>query len=94
MNKQMELKATKMLMKIYRSMFFQIRQRAMNCVEYRKDKPEDVYEQMAHIANPAKWDYSGLITKEDKAVLETLEYLLDDNQEEIYKYKEWNPIIK
>lgn len=63
----------------------------MSCVEYRQDKPEDVMKEMEHIADASKWDYSGLLNKEDKAVLETLEYLLDDDREEIRRYTHWEP---
>jgi hypothetical protein len=44
-----------------------------------------------YIANPAKWDYCGLLSKDEKAVLEMLEFLVDDSQKEIRKYKEWKP---
>lgn len=91
MSEEMELKATKMLLNIYSGMFSSIRQTARNCVEYRKDKPDEVFKEMEHIANPAKWDYCGLLNKEDKAILETLEYLLNDDMKEVRKYKHWQP---
>ncbi len=37
----------------------------------RKDKPEEVRLYVEHISNPAKWDYCGFLSKEDKKVLET-----------------------
>ncbi len=63
----------------------------MNCVEYRQDKPDEVMKQMEHIANPGKWDYSGLLREDEKAVMEVLEYLLHDDMKELRVYKFWEP---
>lgn len=88
---QIKLKIHEMLHSIYARMFTRVLYTARNCVEYRKDKPEEVMKEMENIANPEKWDYSGLLSKEDKRVLETLEYLLSDRKE-LSRYKEWKPI--
>mgnify|MGYP006883742108 CR=1 FL=1 len=87
----MELKAYKFLANTYAKMFMRVRNTAMNAVEYKKDKPEEVFEQMQHISNPAKWSYCGIISEEDKAVLEFVEYLLNDDYKEVNKYKFWEP---
>lgn len=93
MSNEMELKAYKMLAQIRGSMLSSIRQRAMNKVEYGKiEKPEELTDLYEYIANPDKWEYCGLLSKEQKAILETLEYLLNDDQKEPFKYKEWKPL--
>lgn len=89
-----ELKAYKMLATIYAGMFHTVRSTAMRCVEYRQDKPEEVMKEMEHIANPDKWDYCGLLNKDNKAVLETLEFLLDDDMGKIRIYNAWKPMGK
>ncbi len=92
MNNNMELKAHKILHDIYARMFNRIWNTARNCVEYKKEKPDEVFKEMEHISNPAKWDYCGILSKEDMAVLEVLEYLMNDDQTEIRKHKSWEPI--
>lgn len=88
----MQLKAYKMLAQIRGSMLNQVRQRAMNKVEYIKgEKPDELLELLTNIANPAKWSYCGLLSAEDKAILEVLEFLLNDEQKEVRKYYEWKP---
>lgn len=94
MTTQMELKAYKILYETYLRMFMRIRTTACNCVEYRKDKPEEVFKEMEYISNPDKWDYCGILNKQDKAVLETLQYLLNDNNQEIQRYTGWQPMQK
>jgi len=79
----MELKAYKMLAQIRGSMLSTIEREARNKVEYCKDKPEESQKWMGHIANPEKWDFCGLLRKEDKKLLEMLEYLLDDGMTDI-----------
>jgi len=74
-----ELKAYKLLAKIRGVMLSRIEHEARNKAEYCKDKPEDSQKWMEYIANPEKWDYCGLLAKEEKKVLEVLEYLLDDD---------------
>lgn len=91
---EMQLKAYKFLANTYAKMFMRVRNTAMNAVEYKKEKPEEVFEQMQNIANPAKWNYCGIINTEDKAVLEFVEYLLNDGQTEIRKYNFWEPLKK
>jgi len=92
MSKKMELKAYKKIAEIRQSMLSSIQQRAMGMVAYNKgEKPDDMLKEFEYIANPAKWDYCGLLSKDEKAVLEMLEFLVDDSQKEIRKYKEWKP---
>jgi tyrosyl-tRNA synthetase len=91
MSDKMELKAYKKLEDLYSSMFWVVMDKIRRCVEYRKDKPDDIYQELLNISNPDKWDYCGVISKEDKAVLEMLEYLLDNTEKNIVKYKAWHP---
>lgn len=87
----MELKAYKMLAELRGSMLSQIDRITKNNAEFRKDKPDELYEAIESIANPSKWDKHSIISKENIAVLEVLEFLLNDNQEKIHKYQEWKP---
>jgi hypothetical protein len=86
------LKAYKLLAQLRGQMLSRIEHEAKNKTEYCKDKPEKSQELMEYISNPAKWDHCGLLSKEDKKVLETLEYLLNDDAKEIKRYTEWKPI--
>jgi len=88
----MELKAYKLLAELQGRLLARIKDKIRNKVEYCKDKPDEIFELMEYISNPAKWDYCGLLSKEDKAVLETIEFLLDDKMENIRKYGEWKPM--
>lgn len=90
-NKDMELKAYKILAETYKSMFYHVMDRARNCVQYKSNTPEDIIDVLSSISNPEKWDYSGLISKERQAVLDTVEYLLNDELTEITKRKPWQP---
>lgn len=92
--KDIEIKAYKLLAEIRGNMLSKIQHQARICVEYKKEKPDELYEWFEYIANPDKWDYCGILKKEDKAVLEVLEYLLNDDEKELIKYKEWKPIEK
>ncbi len=91
-NEKMELKAYKLLAQLRGQMLGKISHEAKNKAEYLKDKPEEAQLWMEYISNPAKWDYCGLLSKEDKKVLETIEYLLNDEAKEIIRYKEWTPM--
>lgn len=91
MTENMELKAYKLLSQLRGRMLNRIQMEARNKTEYCKDKPEDSAEWMEYISNPARWDYCGLLSQEDKSALETIEYLLDDDMKEIRRYKEWKP---
>lgn len=90
-NKNMELKAVRILADIRGELIGNIRHQVRNKVQYSKDDPDDVFKEMEFISNPAKWEYCGLLKKEDMKVMEVLEYLLDDNQDGIIPYKEWKP---
>lgn len=90
-NEKMELKAYKLLAELRGELIGNIRHQVRNKVQYSKDDPEDVFKQMEYISNPAKWDYCGLLKKEDMKVLSTLEFLLDDKQEINSPYREWTP---
>ena len=89
--KNIELKAYKMLAEIRKMMLSRINSKLANCVEYRKGNPEEIFEIIQNLTNPEKWDYCSLLDEEDKKVLETLEYLIDDEMAEIRNYKEWKP---
>jgi len=91
-SEKMELKAYKLLAQLRYDMLSRIQNEARNKVEYRKDKPEESQQLLEYIANPAKWDHCGLLRKEDKKLLEILEFLLDDNAAEIRPYGEWKPM--
>jgi len=91
MTEKMELKAYKLLAQIRSGMLERIKMEAMNKVEYCKDEPEESQKWMEYISNPDKWDYCGLLNKENKATLETIEYLLNDDMDELRRYKEWKP---
>ena len=82
MTNDMELKAYKLLAKIRGSILSRIEHEARNKAEYSKDKPEDLQKWMEYFGNPEKWDYCGILKKEQHLVLKTLEYLLDDNATE------------
>ena len=94
MTKDIEFKAYKLLSDIRGRMLSSIDSKAKIAVEYRKSKPEEMHEDFKYIADPAKWDHASILSKENKAVLEVLEYLLNDNQTEIRPYKEWKTIEK
>ncbi len=81
-SKEMELKAYKMLAELRSSMLERIRHEARNRVEYPNTEPNQSVIWMEYISNPAKWDHCGLLRKEDIAVMETLEYLLNDEMKE------------
>ncbi len=80
-----ESKAYRLLAEIREKMLSRIIFEAKNHVEYKKDKPEDSQKFMEYISDASKWDYCGLLSKEDKAILEVLEYIVDDNQNDIRK---------
>ena len=86
----MELKAYKMLSEIRGSILSRIFQESRNVVEFNSS-PEKMEEKFRNISNPGKWDYCGLLSKEDKRTLEVLEYLINDDRKEIFKYKDWDP---
>lgn len=85
MSQNTELKAYKILANIRGAMLSRIEHEARNKTEYCKDKPEESQKWMEYIADPSKWDYCGLLKKEEKAVLETLEYLLNDYMPEMHR---------
>lgn len=89
--KNMELKAYKLLAQLRGNILGKIELEARRKFEFSND-PEEHKKVLENISNPAKWDYCGLLNKEDKKVLETLEYLLDDDMTEIRRYKEWTPM--
>lgn len=92
MSDKMELKIHKILSDIRDGMLRKVIFESRNRVEYCQDKPEEFVKWMEYFANPDKWDHCGLLSSEDKKVLETLEYLLDDNMVEIRRYKKWKPM--
>lgn len=94
MSDVMKLKTYKLLAEIRGKFLSRIISDARNKTEYFKDNVEELSKFTEFIANPKKWDYCGMLSKEDIKVLETLEYLLDDEQDEIYPYPEWKPYKK
>lgn len=91
MSDTMKLKVYKELALIRGRILNRIIQDARKKFEYHKDNNEELLKFVEYIANPKQWDYSGLLYKEDIARLELLEYLLDDDRNEIIQYKEWKP---
>ncbi|MFA7307587.1 MAG: hypothetical protein WC026_13045 [Hyphomicrobium sp.] len=90
-NEKMELKAYKLLADLQGKLLDRITLEAERKAEYCKDKPEESQKWMEYISNPDKWDYCGLMSKEDMKVLDTIEYLLNNDATEIKKRKEWKP---
>lgn len=86
-NDLIKLKAYKLLSEIRGRILARIQNDAINKVQYSKDDSKELLELLQFIANPEKWDYSGLCSKTDKEVLEVLEYLLNDNSTEIFRRK-------
>ena len=77
----MELKAYKLLAQLRGSALSAIQHNASNKTQYCKDDTEEIKKWLEYIGNPGKWDYCGILSKKDKKVLETLEYLVNDDRE-------------
>lgn len=70
-----------------------------NAVEYKLENKEDADEEVKRIedlndvlrsiADPERWEHHGIMDKADVAMMDTLEYLLDDERKEIRKTKGW-----
>lgn len=90
-SEKMEFKAYKLLAQIRKDIIWKIQNEARNRIQYCKEKPEEFAKLVEYISNPGKWDYCGLLNKEDKRVLEVVEYLLNDDMDEIRKYESWEP---
>ena len=75
----MELKAYKLLAELRGKALNKIRFEAANKIQYCEKTPEEFKIWMGYIGDIEKWDYSGILSKEDLKVLETLEYLLNDS---------------
>lgn len=88
-----EIKAYKKISELRGQIIDRLIHEARTKIQYCKDKPEEILKLAEMISNPDKWEYYGLIKKEDLKVLETLETLTNDNLDEInyYHYKEWTP---
>ena len=86
MAEKIEYKAYKLLAELRKSLLTKIVHEAKNKVQY-SDNPEDMKKWMEYISNPEKWDYSGIMRKEDLRIMEVLEYLVNDDANEIIKYK-------
>jgi hypothetical protein len=82
-----ELKIQKKLASLRDSMLNTIYHRAVNLLQYSKDKPDEFVNFVESIAMPEKWDYNGILSKEDKQLLEFLEFLADDKKTEVYKLR-------
>jgi hypothetical protein len=73
---QFEARAYKRLYELYRMTLGTITTRAINCVEYALDKPEDVKKLMQYIADRSKWDYCGIECKQTTIAINELEKCL------------------
>lgn len=80
-----ELKAYKLLYQKKSQLLGAIRQQARNSFEYNKDKPEELLKKMEVIGESSLWDYHGIMNKTDIAIIEVLEYLIDDEATVIRK---------
>ena len=86
MSENLELKAYKQLAEIRGRLLEAIIFKCKNISsEYFDDKPERHTELIKFISDSSKWEYCGLLKDKDKSVLETLEYLLNDNMNDIIK---------
>lgn len=91
-NDNMKLKAYKRLAELRGKMFSKILYEARNKTEYAhldSNTEKEIRKWIGAIANPDKWEYFGILSKEDMRELETLEFLLNDDKTEMEKYKEW-----
>ncbi len=82
-----EIKATRILLNLHAQLLNGIMFKIDNIVQYKQDKPEEIMAVLENISNPERWEYCGIINDKDKVVIEVLEYLLNDDQKEIHKYK-------
>ena len=90
--KQMELKAWRRLAELRGMALGQIIHRALTEVQYSKDKPERLFEKMGYFANPESWNYDGIMSDIEQAEMRLLEFLLDDERNEIGKtVRDWRP---
>lgn len=85
MSQNLELKAYQELARLHGQLLSSLIYKAKHTMEYFKDNPEEMKKAMEFMATPNKWDHSGLLSKEDKKVLEMLEYLINDELIEIRK---------
>ena len=77
-------KALKELAQINENLLRGILGRIRNAVEYSHiQTDEDRLKLLTNIATPDKWNYIGLISNEDKAIKEVLEYLMDKESTKI-----------
>ena len=91
MSKNMEVKAVRILADIRGQLLDRIIHDAKIKMEYQRDDIDELRKLAEYISNPKKWNYTGYLHNEDIKVMEVIEFLLDDNQDEIIPYKEWTP---
>lgn len=90
MAEDMELKAYKMICEIQNRYMQRVRQEAHNKIVYKPDSVEDLRECLEKICSPDLWDKCSMMDAKDKHTLEVLQYLLNDEQKEVSKYKNWD----
>lgn len=90
-SEKLELKIYKELSGIWERMFMAVFRDAQTSVLYDSDKPEHILDKMKKLADPGQWVRTGIINETDKANLELMEYLLNDQAQKIEKYKSWKP---
>lgn len=80
-SKNIELKAYKLLAELRGKALNTIKFEASNKTQYCENNPEEFKIWIGYIGSAEKWDYCGILSKENLKVLETLEYLLNDSVE-------------
>ena len=73
-----KLKAYKILAEIRSRMLSRLESEARTKLQYSKNDPESLIQFIESIGYPDKWEYYGTLSKEDKEVMETIEYLLKE----------------
>ncbi len=81
----MELKVYKLLAEKRGRLIGNIMHQCSNKRDYCKDKPDELFKLIESIVTPKKWDYHGILDEKDRTIINVLEYLIDDNSNEIKK---------
>lgn len=74
---QFEAKAYKRLYELYRGTLLRIIHNARNSVEYLKNKPDEMTNMMACIADEKRWDSCGIESNTDTKIIDELEKCLE-----------------
>lgn len=75
----MRQKSYKILMQEYRAMYNRIVSRCKTGLEFGQTK-EDYKKVLEMITDKSQYDYNGLMNRETRNIVDTLEYLLDDSR--------------